>query len=152
MLENVEAQDSWMGQKESINSTNLQVLVTKTLISLMKGLSPTGDLYVLDSGNGFIRKVTTEGKKCKQQYNFEGFVSTMLHGTCKDSVFSGPKTVLGSMKINSVTCYDNWIKTSGLPDSHIWKELTPLESCFKQTLLCDEGKSTHPIIAKNSTF
>ena len=68
------------------------------------------------------------------------------------------------MKTRSVTCYRysyyncainemrNWIKTSGMPNGHIFVDLTDLQKCFLNDVLCGGKNRSHPVLYINSTF
>jgi len=105
------------------------------------GVDDAGNVFVRDSENVYMRIV-----------NRTGFVQTLIQGACIEAYNQPPIMVLSNMKVRLVTCYRNWIKTSGLPSEHIFTDLTSLQKCFSNDVLCGGKNRSHPVLYQNSTF
>jgi len=104
------------------------------------GIDALGNIFVVDANNNYIRMIDTQGA-----------VHTMLNGACRAAYNIQPE-IMNGLNVTSVSCYRNWIKTSGQPSQHIWTPLTPLEECFEQDLLCGGKNRSHPVLYKNESF
>jgi hypothetical protein len=105
------------------------------------GVDDAGNVFVRDSHNVYMRII-----------NGTGFVQTLIQGACREAYNQAPIMVLKMMKVRLVTCYRNWIKTSGLPSEHIFTDLTTLQKCFSNDVLCGGKNRSHPVLYQNSTF
>jgi len=118
------------------------------------GVDDAGNVFVRDSDNVYMRIINGTGII----YCFhlliskKGFVQTLIQGACREAYNQAPIMVLTTMKVRLVTCYRNWIKTSGLPSEHIFTDLTTLEKCFSNDVLCGGKNRSHPVLYQNSTF
>lgn len=88
------------------------------------GIDDDGNLYVYDSGNRYIRLITTDG-----------YVTTLINGACfgYNLMDSSPNSF--SVNNQYILCLKNWVKTSGLPSGHILAK-TQTVTCNKLSVEC----------------
>ena len=91
------------------------------------GIDEDGYLYVLDTGNRYIRMIDPTG-----------YVSTLINGACFDYK-------LNTGKNEALICLRKWIKTSGEPSEHIVSQNVEF-SCTDNTIEC--GRIS-PLIRRN---
>ena len=97
----------------------------------MVGVDTLGNIFVMDSGNKYIRMISTKGR-----------MYTLIQGAC---FATGRVRAVTSIEIPEAICYRSWIKTSGEPSSHIYVETNIDNStiCVKHITQCDGY--THPL-------
>lgn len=92
------------------------------------GIDYDGNVFIMDSGNRYIRMVTPDG-----------YMSTLINGACfdysleykidvKNNAFSYAETKL--------ICFKDWKKTSGDPKEHIYNEDIEQNICKSHYVLC----------------
>jgi len=105
----------------------------------MVGVDEEGNVFVMDSGNNYIRMINAS----------DGYMSTLINGACFATNRFKPA---GTVNIYESLCYKKWIKTSGEPSAHIYIE----ESSGGSADLCTEHITqckgyAHPLHKKTQT-
>eukprot|EP01022_Parablepharisma_sp_SALTPOND_P028866 TRINITY_DN71933_c0_g1_i1.p1 TRINITY_DN71933_c0_g1~~TRINITY_DN71933_c0_g1_i1.p1 ORF type:complete len:264 (-),score=20.52 TRINITY_DN71933_c0_g1_i1:109-900(-) len=97
----------------------------------MVGVDDEGNIFVMDSGNKYIRMIDTKG-----------YMRTLINGACFST---GRKKSTQNVKIPETLCYKEWIKKSGEPLNHIYegKETVKKTTCVDHITQCNGY--THPL-------
>lgn len=90
------------------------------------GIDAFGNLFIYDSGNGYMRMVDTEG-----------FVHTLIQGACFEYFMQGQ--IINNFGYDSILflCFRNWKKVYGKPKEHIYDK-TEEEVCYEHITKCGE--------------
>ena len=102
---NVVLQALKMALWESICLINPQALVNGIVYLITIGIDDLGNIFVLDSGNHFMRIIDPYGLKHCNPNNMRGEVKTLIHGSCRQSFGKGPKGLSYGLSQKYLTCY-----------------------------------------------
>lgn len=90
------------------------------------GIDAFGNLFVYDSGNGYMRMVDTDG-----------FVHTLIQGACFEYFMQSP--IINNFGYDTILflCFREWKKVYGKPTEHIYDK-TDEEVCYEHKAKCGE--------------
>lgn len=114
------------------------------------GIDSNSKMFVLDSGNKYIRIVDLDTRYMRTLYGGACKTITEDEKTKYNSLPSSPYIISNflnlNLKINEMICVTTMIKITGEPSEHIYDESKVEISCLSHDILCQDRD--HPLVSK----